>query len=121
MVRDQLIPVDLETSYLHLVTNSVTGSGDKTAILHYSEEELEVGGIFIWFTFPIRYSLPHYQDDWTTFPFSGPSEQDKHWLIEKRGYRTVFLCNDHLVLDITFSYSSYRADRWGREVTKVSI
>ena len=126
MLRKELIPVDLETSYLHLITNSSTGSGDKTVILQYDGEKWGyAGGIGIWFTSQIKYLLPFCQKKWTPFPLSVPSEQDKHWVIVKRGYRTVVLCNNQLVLDITASSETcdnpYVVDTWatywGRKVT----
>ena len=130
MLHDELIPVNLETSYLHLITNSATGSDDKTLIVYYSDEEgEEVGGIGIWFTSPMRYGLMFCQDEWTTFPLRVPTEQDKLWRIEKRGYRTLILCNNQLVLDMTASSetcnNSYWTDTWatywGREVTNIKF
>ena len=51
VAHDEFIPTNLETSYLHLRTNRATGSGDKTAVWYYNDEEgLYAGGIFIWFT-----------------------------------------------------------------------
>ena len=130
MVRDQFIPVDLETSYLHLRTNSATGSRDKTVAFYYNdEEELYAGGISIWFTSPVKYALVDCQKYYTAFPFSVPEEQDKHWVIEKRGYRTVMLCNGFLVLDITASFETCDDPKyndtwdtdWGREVTSIEF
>ena len=128
MVRDEHIPLDMETSYLHLRTNSATGSGDKSVVWYYHGEERSIaGGIAIWFTSPIKYILGWCQEYNTSFPFSVPAEQDKHWVIEKRGYRTVMLCNGQLVLDITASSETcddlVEADKWatywGREVTGI--
>ena len=103
MVRDKSIPADLETSYLHLRTYSSEGSGDKTAIYYYFEEGRVAGGINIRFTSPVKYVLLCCQKYHTTFPTSLPAEQDKHWVIEKRGYRTTIYCNGEQVLDITAS------------------
>ena len=129
MVRDNLIPVDLETSYLHLITNSATGSRDRTVILYRNEEGMKAGGISIWFNSTVKYVLRNCQQYYNEFPLTVPSEQNKHWVIEKRGNRTVVLCNNQLVLDITASSETcdnpYRADtwgtHWGREVTNIKF
>ena len=130
MVRDEFIPVDLETTYLHLRTNSATGSGDMTVVGYYNDKEgLYAGGIEILFTYPVKYILVDCQKNYTTFPFSVPAEQYKHWVIEKRGYRTVMLCNGQLVFDITASsetcddprFNDTWATEWGREVTSIKF
>ena len=130
MVRDEFIPVDLETTYLHLRTNSATGSGYMTVVGYYNDKEgLYAGGIEILFTYPVKYILVDCQKNYTTFPFSVPAEQYKHWVIEKRGYRTVMLCNSQLVLDIRASsetcnhhdYTDAWATKWGREVSKIKF
>ena len=130
VAHDEFIPTNLETSYLHLRTNRATGSGDKTVIWYYhGEERLFAAGIGIWFTSPVKYILLDCQKYYTAFPSTVPAEQDKHWVIEKRGYRTVMLCNGQLVLDITASsetcdHPKYRdtwATYWGREVTSIKF
>ena len=128
VARDKYIPADLETSYLHLKTNSTASSGDKTVIWYYNEEGRVAGGIVIWFTSPVKNALMYCQQ-YTTFPTSLPSQQDKHWVIEKRGYRTVIYCNGKQVLDITASSETCddpkRADiwatHWGREVSSIEF
>ena len=102
-----------------------------TIIFYYNDKEgEEAGGIFIRFTSPMKYLLPFCQENWTTFPFSVPSERNKLWVIVKRGYRTVILCNyNQLVLDITASsetcddpeYATTWATYWGREVTNIKF
>ena len=129
VVRDKYIPADLETSYLHLRTNSTAGSGDYTVIYCYNEEGRLAGGIGILFTSPIRFTLQHCQQYYTTFPTSLPTEQDKHWVIEKRGYSTVIYCHGKQVLDITASsetcddpkYADTWATVWGREVSSITF
>ena len=129
VVRDKYIPADLETSYLHLRTTSTAGSGDKTLIWYYDEEGRVAGGIVIWFTSPVKYMIGYCQQYVTTFPTSLPAEQDKHWVIEKRGNRTVIYCNGKQVLDITASSETcdnpYIGDTWdtywGREVSKIKF
>ena len=128
VVRDKYIPADLETSYLHLRTTSTAGGGDKTVIIYYDEEGRYAGGIAIWFTSPVKYLLVNCQQ-YTAFPTSLPTEKDKHWVVEKRGNRTVIYCNGKQVLDITASsetcdnpdYADTWATFWGREVSSIEF
>ena len=129
VVRDKSIPADLETSYLHLRTTSTARSGDKTVKWYYDEEGRVAGGIGIWFTSPVKYGLLSCQQYYTIFPTSLPTEQDKHWVIEKRGNRTVIYCNGKQVLDITASsetcddpdLSDTWDTYWGREVSSIEF
>jgi hypothetical protein len=119
--RGVKIPVELETSYLHVKTNSEVGSKDRTKILYYDKEGREAGGIKIRFTSPrVKYYLEKCQYDYTPFPPILPKTVNKVWTIEKRGYRTRMFCNGVLVLDITVSdttcYWRYWETDWEREV-----
>jgi hypothetical protein len=116
-----LIPVELETSYLHVKTNSEVGSGNRTWIWYYDKEGSRARGIEIVFTSPgENYFLMSCLDSPTPFPPTLPTTVNKVWTIEKRGYRTRMFCNGVLVLDITVSdttcHRSYWETEWGREV-----
>ena len=113
VVRGTYIPADIETSYLHLRTYSIAGSGDLTSIWYYNEDKIESGGIVILFTSPVRYGLLYCQGYYTLFPTSPPVEDTKHWIIQRHGYRTVIFCNGELVLNITASTNTCDlADTW---------
>ena len=56
-----------------------------------------------YFSSAVEYLLPHCQNRRAPFPEIVPEEADKHWLIERRGYRIVIHCNGKLVLNITVS------------------
>jgi hypothetical protein len=118
------IPVELDTSYLHVKTNSEVGSRDETLIRYYKKEGRKAGGIAILFSSPrVEYRLEdcqHERLDYTPLPLTLPTTVNKVWTIEKRGYRTRLFCNGVLVLDITPSdttcyFSSWKT-KWGREV-----
>ena len=126
MVRDENIPADLETSLLHLKTNSVVGSGDYSVIWYRNVDGYSAGGLGIKFSTTVKYVLvdcQHYKN----FPVSLPEEQDKHWTIEKRDYRTKIYCNGKQVLDITASsetcdhpdYSDNWDTYWERDVASI--
>jgi hypothetical protein len=124
--RGVKIPVELETSYLHVKTNSEVGSRDETRILYYDEEGRVAGGIVIEFSSPrVKYNLFNCQGSNTIFPHTLPTTVNKVWTIEKRGYRTRMFCNEVLVLDITASdttceKSVWETD-WGREVVGIEF
>jgi hypothetical protein len=126
VVRDTHIPPDLETSLLHFKTDSALGSGDKTVIWYRDVDGRYAGGIGIWFTSPVKYSLANCQL-YTTLPVRPSDEQVKHWVIEKRGLRTILHCNGKQVLDITAStktcdnpkYADTWATYWEREVSSM--
>ena len=116
--RDVKIPVELETSYLHVKTNSKVG---RTEIRHYDRKGREAGGIIIMFTSPrVEYELLVCQYDTIPFFHTPPTTVNKVWTIEKRGYRTRMFCNRVLVLDITLSDTTCDNSNWetywGREV-----
>ena len=129
VVRDMYIPADLETSSLHLRTNSTAGSGEETEIWYYNEEGRAAGGIGILFSSPVKYKLLYCQQYYTTFPTGLPSQQDKHRVIEKRGYRTVIYCNGKQALDITASsetcdnpkYADTWDTYWGKKMSKIEF
>ena len=116
VVRGTKIPADLETSLLHFKTDSALGSDDYTVIWYYDVDGLVAGGISIWFSSTVEYSLPDCQQYYTTLPVRPPDEQVKHWVIEKRGLRTKVHCNGKQVLDITASNKTCddpeEADTW---------
>jgi hypothetical protein len=127
--NDVMIPVELETSYLHVKTNSEVWSEDMTWIQYYDKEGRPAGGIVIWFYSPrVEYRLEYCQYSSTPFPLTLPTTVNKVWTVEKRGYRTRLFCNGVLVLDITVSdttcymkdYSNWET-YWGREVGRIEF
>ena len=129
VVGDQKLPAELETSYLHVRTDSIVGSSDRTFVVYYDESGRRSGGIGIAFLDTmIKYRLINCQE-YTAFPTSLPEEQDKHWVIKKRGMRTIIFCNDKQVLDIAassvtcdeseFAEHDIWATRWERKVSAI--
>jgi hypothetical protein len=113
VVRGVLIPVNLETSYLHVKTNSAVGSSDMIWI-QYRDNKRRAGGIVIWFTAPrVSYSLLNCMR-YSFYPFltTLPTELEKQWTIEKRGYKTRVFCNKVLVADITVSNMTCKNSNW---------
>jgi hypothetical protein len=120
-----LIPVELETSYLHIKTNSEVGSSDKTKIYYYGKEGSDAGGFGIYFTSPhVKYALLECQGNQTPFPPTLPTTVEKVWTIEKRGFRTRVFCNGALLLDITVSLTTCDYvgwDQWENEVQGIDF
>jgi hypothetical protein len=129
VVRGTYIPNDLETSLLHFKTDSALGSGDRTLIWYSDVDGRYVGGIGIKFSSTVEYLLVNCRQDYTTLPASPPHEQVKHWVIEKRGLRTIVHCNGKQVLDIRPSdkkcdnpkYTDTWATYWAREVSSIKF
>ena len=129
VVRDTYIRADLETSLLHIKTDSAVGSGDKTVIWYRDVDGRSAGGIGIWFSSTVKYGLYNCQQYFITLPVRPPDEQVKHWVIEKRGLRTIVHCNGKQVLDITAStktcddpdYTDTWATYWEREVSSIKF
>jgi hypothetical protein len=125
VVGDTNIPVDLETSLLHFKTDSALGSSDNTVILYYGVDGNAAGGIGIWFSSQVKYVLLACQQYNTTLPVHLPDGQVKHWVLKKRGLRTVINCNGKQVLDITVSTKTCQSDtwptNWARDVSAVEF
>ena len=103
-MHDKTIPADLETSYLHLRTDSARGSGDFARITFYNKDGRSSGEIKIKFSSTaILYSFSYCRVDWSPFPTSLPVEQTNHWVIKKRGISVAIDCNGKQILDITIS------------------
>ena len=129
VVRGNDIPADIETSYLHVITNSTVGSGNKIVVWYHDEDEIRAGGILILFSSPVMYALVNCQRYYSPFQTSPPAEDNKHWVIQKHGYRTVIFCNGELVLNITVSsdtcgnpeYANTWEKYWRRDVGGIVI
>ena len=91
------------------------GSGEKTLVWYYDIAYIYTGGFGIQFSSTVKYVLLSC-GFYTSFPTTLPSELEKHWVVEKHGYRTIIFCNGQLVLDITASsktcYDPNFADTW---------
>ena len=128
VVRFKSIPADIETSYLHLRTDSYEGSGDQAQIYYEDEEGKAAGGFSISFSLSAMYAHEYCQS-YAYFPQSLPAELDKHWVIEKRGFRTFVYCNGRMVVDFTISSATCNDDRnvhtwpaiWARKVKSIKI
>ena len=126
---DMFIPADMETSYLHVRTVNTVASDDfiEMWVSFYDEEEETAGGIGIWLNESASEYVLNCQSSWTPFLTSLPVETEKHWVVEKRGYRTIIHCNGKLVVNITATSKTCSNINgnwntiWGREVTKINL
>ena len=123
------IPADMDTSYLHLRTVNTVGSDDfiLMMVLFYDEEGEAAGFIYILFFESVSEYKLSCQSSRTPLLTNLPAETDKHWVVEKRGYRTIIHCNGKLVVNITATSETCSNKNgnwntiWGREVTKIEI
>ena len=95
-------------------------------VLFYNKEEREVGGILIIFFNAVACDLLFCYDMQKSHPLPSylPAQIDKHWVIEKNGYRIRIRCNGVLVLDQTASGGTcdhYDPSKynWGQKVTGI--
>ena len=129
MNSDMLFPADMDTSYLHLRTVYTVGSYYfiEMWVSFYNEEGEAAGGISIWFKETVSEYKLGCQSDWTPLLANLPAETDKHWEVEKRGYRIIIHCNGKLVVNITATSKTCSNINgnwntfWGREVTKINL
>ena len=126
--RTQLIPADLEKFDLHLKTSSDKYSEDAILVLFYNKEKREVGGILIIFSNAVVCDLLFCHDLEKVRPLPSylPAQIDKHWVIEKNGYRIRISCNGVLVLDQTASRGTCdeptfydQRKYWGQKVSSI--
>ena len=122
--RTQLIPADLEKFDLHLKT---PGNG-QILVLFYNKERRPVGGILIYLFDIVECDLLFCHDLVKARPLPSylPAEIDKHWVIEKNGYRIRIRCNGVLVLDQTVSRGACddpdyydQSKYWGQKVSSI--
>jgi hypothetical protein len=121
--RGKIFPVSLENSYLHVKTNSKVGSFASTTIMYYGKDGKVAGGFETYFVHPrVAQRVSYCQASYEDFPVALPSQLEKVWTIEKRGYTTRVFCNKALILKVTVSnatcssiYSDWETF-WSREV-----
>ena len=128
VARDTVIPVALDSSYLHLHTEENEDSSKRPEILYQDEDSEAAGGIGFQFRYPMRYTLMFCMRDYIPFPISTEKGVQK-WVIEKRGQSTVVYCNGKEVLNTMVSsetcddpeYSNSWATYWGQTVSSISF
>ncbi|XP_063689478.1 deleted in malignant brain tumors 1 protein-like [Bolinopsis microptera] len=127
--HSRLIPADLEKFDLHLKTSSFERSNDKIVVMFHNKEERLVGGISIMFYDAVVYDLLLCDDTNNVrhFPSYLSRDIDKHWVIQKDGYRIRIRCNGVQVLDTTVSSGtchgkwSDRSKYWGQNVSSIKF
>ena len=127
---DKMFPVDLESSYLYLKTTSAVGSNDVILLLYYDEVGNTAGGFHVVFEDGgTSYGLANCFNNVIFFSQNLPTEDDKHWVIEKRGHKTVVYCNDVKVGELVASsetcdhpgVTDIWATIWDRKVAKIKF
>ena len=117
--------LDLEKTPLEIKSQGTIDNTDQMDIVFYTTERVKVGGVWIKFTSPPKYTL--YQcSSWTDFPGNLCTDLDKIWKItvdKTAGIRFLMHCNSVEVLDVLLSDSictdSNWRDHWSRDVEKI--
>ena len=122
LFRGHVIHADLETSYLQIVQNSDI----KLKTIFLDDTGRRIGGISLWQS---SYRLLNCMEHAVDFPtaITVPETQDRWWVIEKRGLKTVIYLNGRqLVSEMASSelcdhpdHISTWADDWGKKVSRV--
>ena len=121
---------DLQSTPLEIRTNSVLWSGDMVVVFFYSAEEENAGGVYLRFTFTLKYWLSWCSklNTWINLPVTPPSATDKVWritLTRTAGVRLVIHCNDVEVLNTLLSDATCSDSKWStvwsRDVTKINF
>ena len=120
---DVRIPADMDTSYLHLrIGNLIV-----MAVMFYGEEGNTVGGFVILSGESVNEYMFMLSCQSSPIPFLTSLPADKHWVVEKRGYRFIIHCNGKLVVNKTATSDTCTENEndwntiWGREVNKIQI
>ena len=111
MVLGESIPIDLNTSYLHVKTNS-TG-GNRISIHYFNEVGVTScsGGIAI--DISTVESRLLWCQSFTPLLRSLPAGEEINWIIEKRGFRNIVYCNGKQVIDVTAGEETCHWGGWG--------
>ena len=119
LFRDHEIHADMETSYLQVIQNSDI----KLKIIFLDETGTRIGGINL---LQSSYRLLNCMEHAVDFP-TVPETQDRWWVIEKRGLKTVIYLHGRQLVSETASselcdhpdHISTWADDWGQKVSRV--
>ncbi|XP_063695430.1 uncharacterized protein LOC134826857 [Bolinopsis microptera] len=131
VIRETFLSANLETLYLHMKTNSSSSVGNRKniKIWFYDTDLYQAGSFYIWFvsTYSVKYLLGECMRYYTSFPVSLPADQQRTWMISKRGKTTKVYCNGKIVLEVAASseicdnpeYSTTWATYYGREANAI--
>ena len=105
------------------MTDSVAGSGDRIGV--DMKRPNTVWGFVIWFSSPIKFSIPYCTSEgasalYTDLPVQPPDEVDKIWTFTKTASALIITCNDVEVLNYKFADSedSDCVPKWGGDTTE---
>ena len=117
MVRDTVIPFDLESTPLQIKTNSTAGSGEQIVVSTYTADKSNIGAVYVKFSSPVKYYIS-YCDSWIVLPVQPPDEVNKIWTIQKTVTTLNIECNGVEVLNYQFNNSgeSQCEPKWGGDV-----
>nr|AFK75430.1 putative secretory peptide-20 [Pleurobrachia bachei] len=120
VVRDTLIPFDLESTPLQIKTDLTAGSEEQITVDTYNIGSSFIGGVGVKFTSPIQYGISFCTTSWTVLPVQPGDEVDKIWTIRKTTTAVRIECNGLEVLNYQFSDSSASScvSRWGGDVVE---
>ena len=110
-----MISHDLESTPLHIKTDSASGSGEEVIVTLYDTEGEGAGSFNFKFLSPPQYYLGWCMTSNSDLPSTLPSEVNKVWVITKfPGPRITIQCNGVTVVDITMSDDTCSDSSWSK-------
>ena len=116
VVRGVYIPLHSDSMDLTIRTDSVAGSGERSDVYLYGDDNEIAGIVRIYFSSPIQYNIGRCSGTWTYFPVTLPTQTDKTWRIvyNPAELRVVYYCNEVEVENVVLSDSvcKSKSDEW---------
>ena len=130
MIREKYLSANFETSHLHMTTPiSSVGNEERIKIWFYDVDLYQAGSFYIWFvsTNSVRYLLGECMRYYKSFPVRLHADQERTWMITKRGKTIKVYCNGNKVLEVAASseicdnpeFSTTWATYYGREANAI--
>ena len=107
VVSGVYIPLHSDSMDLTIRTDSVAGSGERSDVYFYDDDNEIAGIVRIYFSSPIQYNIGRCSGTWTYFPVTLPTQTDKTWRIvyNPAELRVVHYRNEVEVVNVVMSES----------------
>ena len=118
VVRETIIPFDLESTPLQIKSNSIVGSYESIYVDLYTKDNEKIGHWQLQFKSPMRIFFGHCSSWISLHP---GDKVDKTWTFRKTATALIIECNGVEVMNFKFPETSRWADcvpRWGGDVVK---
>eukprot|EP00116_Pleurobrachia_bachei_P011611 sb/3471873/ len=120
VIRDTLIPLDLESTPLQIKTDSTAGSGKQIWVNTYTTDGSFIGQVQLYFISPIRCYIYNCTSGGTSLTAQPRDEVDNIWTIRRTATALIIDCNGVEVLNYRFSEGALEncAPSWEGKMVK---